>query len=113
MIFRGVRGSKLECASNFRARRRHPAIVHNFLNKHQNLSLPRGEISHFYVPVYNTSLLVLYTAGLMSGSSGSRRYEMRSSAALHRLENNSSDYLRTLKVVSVEIAVLAALGNNG
>src|SRR5262249_44607323 len=109
----GIRGSKLERVRDFGTRRRHAGIVHNLLNEHQNLSLPRGEIAHFPVPVYKTSLLVLYTADLMSGSSGVRaKRKVFVSIASATLRIPHPNYLCTLKVVSVEIAVLAALGNN-
>ena len=48
MIFRGIRGSELERVRDLGPRRRHASIVHNFLNEHQNLSLPGGKIAHFY-----------------------------------------------------------------
>src|SRR5215470_4271328 len=112
MIFRGIRGPELERASDFGTRRRHAGIVHNLLNEHQNLSLPGGEIAHFIVPVYKTSLLVLYTADLMSGSRVRAKRKVFVSIASATMRIFHSNYLCTLKVASVEIAVLAALGNN-
>src|SRR5262245_41357071 len=113
MIFRGIRGPELERAGDFGTCRRHAGIVHNFLNEHQNLSLPGGEIAHFPVPVYKTSLLVLYTADLMSGSSGARwKRKVFVSIASTTLRIPHPNCLCALKVTSVEIAVLATLGNN-